>query len=158
MASVVSDELAGPAGALADAVEQVLPGWVERSVERLAVAYHGELAADVRDAASDAGRRAAAEVGGRVRALLRQDVEDQRANPLAVLRGAVRYPAAVLRGAGVPPVVRSEWDERAFPDDDYGLVPATWADIDPALHEPGLVWSAAKAHTVLVRRRREGTR
>jgi hypothetical protein len=32
-----------------------------------------------------------------------------------------------------------------FPDDDYGLTPASFADIDPALAEPGLAWGAAKA-------------
>ena len=40
-----------------------------------------------------------------------------------------------------------------FPDDDYDLSPATFADIDESLHEPGLVWGAAKAHVVLTRRR-----
>ena len=91
-------------------------------------------------------------------ALLATDVDEQRANPLAVLRSAVRYPTAVLAAAGVPPVVRSEFDERAFPDDVYGLAPATWADLDPALQERGIVWGAAKAHVVLGRRRAEGKR
>jgi hypothetical protein len=156
MATVAPDELAVHASALADAVERALPGWVERSVERLVVAFRGDVPAAVRSAAAEAGQRAAVDVGGTVRALLEQDVDEQRTNPLAVLRGAVRYPAEVLRAAGVPPVVRGEWDERAFPDDDYGLAPATWSDIDPSLHEPGLVWGAAKAHTVLARRREEG--
>ena len=31
-------------------------------------------------------------------------------------------------------------------------------DLDPALHEPGLRWGAAKAHVVLARRRAEGRR
>jgi hypothetical protein len=158
MADVVTDELAAHAAALADAVEQALPRWVERSVERLVVAYRGEVPGEVRRAAAAAGSAAAADVGEQVRALLEQDVDEQRTNPLALLRGAVRYPAAVLREAGVPPVVRTDWDEQAFPDDDYGLAPATWADIDPTLHEPGLVWSAAKAHVVLTRRRAEGRR
>ena len=38
---------------------------------------------------------------------------------------------------------------RNFPDDVYDLSPATFADVDPALHEPGLVWGAAKAHVHL---------
>jgi hypothetical protein len=40
----------------------------------------------------------------------------------------------------------------------YDLTPASFADVDPALHEPGLVWGAAKAHVHLARRRREGRR
>lgn len=150
--------LAALAEALADAVDAALPGWVERSVDRLATAYAGVVAPEVRRAAAEAGRTAATEVGAAVRALLRTDVDEQRANPLALLRGAVRYPAAVLHDAGVPPVVRPEFEERAFPDDVYGLAPATWADVDPALHERGLVWGAAKAHVVLSRRRAEGKR
>jgi hypothetical protein len=34
----------------------------------------------------------------------------------------------------------------------YGLSPATWTDVDPDLHEPGIVWGAWKAKTVLDRR------
>lgn len=151
-------KLAAIADALADAVTAALPGWVERSVARLVEAHQGVLTGQVRAAAAEAGRRAAAEVGAEVRQLLATDVDEQRANPLAVLRSAVRYPAAVLAGAGVPPVVRSRFDEEAFPADVYGLTPATWGDIDPALHERGIVWGAAKAHVVLSRRRAEGKR
>jgi hypothetical protein len=60
---------------------------------------------------------------------------------------------AVLREAGARPVARDEFGERSFPDDVYDLSPATWTDVDPALHEPGLVWGAAKAHVHLARRR-----
>ncbi len=158
MRTADDDSLAGFADALADAIEAALPGWVERSVSRLAEAYHGVVTGDVRAAAVEAGRRAAIEVGAEVRALLATDVDEQRANPLALLRRAMRFPASVLQDAGVPPVVRSEFDEKAFPDDVYGLSPATWSDIDPALHEPGIVWGAAKAHVVLSRRRAEGRR
>jgi hypothetical protein len=156
----VSDgsDLAAHAEVLAGAVVAALPGWVERSVVRLATAYHGSVAPEVEAAAADAGRRAAVDVGGAVRALLTTDVDAQRANPLAVLRRAVAYPTAVLRDAGVPPVVRADFEERAFPDDVYDLSPATWGDVDPSLHEPGLVWGAAKAHEVLARRRAEGVR
>ena len=117
------------------------------------------MPAEVRVAAADAGQRAADEVGGEVRALLGTDVDEQRANPLAVLRAARALPH---RGAATRPVClrssASEFDERAFPDDVYGLAPATWADLDPALQERGIVWGAAKAHVVLSRRRAEGKR
>lgn len=150
--------LAAIAEALADAVEAALPGWVERSVTRLVEAHRGVIDGGTRAAARAAGVRAAREVGRSVRELLATDVDEHRANPLALLREAVRYPAEVLAAAGVPPVVRSEFDERAFPDDVYELTPATWSDVDPALHERGLVWGAAKAHVVLRRRRAEGRR
>jgi len=146
-----AQRLAALAAALADAVEAALPGWVERSVATRAPLADGEL----RAAAAEAGRRAAAEGGGEVRALLATDVDEQRANPLALLRRAVRYPTDVLRAAGVAPPRRDPFSERSFPDDAYDLSPATWADVDPSLHERGIVWGAAKAHVVLARRRSE---
>jgi hypothetical protein len=147
-----------PPEVLADAVEDVLAGWVERSVARIVVAYRGSEPTDVVAAARDAGAVAVAEVGPALRTLLAEDVDEQRTSPLALVRQAVRYPTGVLRAAGVPEVVRDEFRERAFPDDVYDLSPATWQDIDPALHEPGLIWGAWKAKTVLDRRREEGRR
>jgi hypothetical protein len=108
--------------------------------------------------AAAAGVLAIDEVMPRLRELLATDVDEQRTNPLSLLRGAVRYPTEVLRSAGVPAVVRDEFDERAFPDDVYGLTPASFADVDPSLHEPGLTWGAAKAHVHLSRRRGGGGR
>ena len=140
------------ATALADAVEVALPGWVERSVVRIMAAWLGRAPdADVLEAAHDAGRRAATEVGAEVRALLEADIDEQWTTPLSLLRAAVRFPTAVLRDAGVPPVERDPFRERLEPDDLYDLSPASFADVDPALAEPGMVWGAAKA---LAHRRR----
>jgi hypothetical protein len=150
---------ASPPDALAEAVEAALPGWVEAQVDRLVRAWAGVPPADdVRAAAVDAGRRAGAEVLPTLRELLATDVDAQRTNPLGVLRSASRYPTEVLRRAGVPPVVRDEFDERTLPDDVYGLGPLTWADLGPAVHEAGIAWGAWKAATVLARRRSEGRR
>jgi hypothetical protein len=144
--------------ALADAVDEVLAPWVERSVERLVVSWSGQPVPEVREAARAAAARCREEIGGALRELLATDVDHQPINPLALLRLAVRYPSEVLASAGVPPVQRDEFSERSFPDDVYGLTPATWADLDPSLQEPGIVWSAWKAKTVLDRRRAEGRR
>ncbi len=137
--------------ALVAAVEAALPAWVERGVERVLLAWRGDVPPDVRAAAQRAGEQAATDTASRLRDLLARDVDEQWTNPLGVLRGAVRYPTEVLRAAGVPPLVRDEFDERHFPDDDYGLVPMTFADVDPALHEPGIRWGAAKARAHLAR-------
>ena len=146
------------ATALADAIERALPGWVVRSVERVLVAWQGAVDADALTAARDAGERARVEVGGQVRALLAVDIDEQPTTPLARLRGAVVYPTDVLRAAGVPDVVRDARDVELFPDDVYGLAPASFADLDPAVHDPGIAWGAAKAHVHLARRRAEGKR
>jgi hypothetical protein len=140
------------ATALADAVEVALPGWVERSVTRIMAAWSGrEPDAGIVEAAQEAGRRAGAEVGAEIRALVAADIDDQWTTPLSLLRAAVRYPTAVLQDAGVPPVERDPFRERLEPGDLYDLSPATFADVDPSLAEPGMVWGAAKA---LAHRRR----
>jgi len=143
------------AAALTEGILAALPGWVEGSVERLLVAYRGAATPEELARARDAGRQAAAEVGAKVQALLAADIDDQRTNPLALVRSAVPYPTGVLREAGVPPVVRDGDAERRFPDDDYDLTPGAFSDLDPSLHEVGMRWGAAKAHVFLARRRAE---
>ena len=139
--------------ALLEACEAALPGWVERSVIERADAWRPGLGSDLRSAAAAAGRRALDDVGPRLRAALLADSEGAVASPLSVLRTAVVHPTDVLRDGGVPEVVRDEFAVRAFPEDRYDLSPATFADVDPTLHELGLAWGAAKAHVVLARRR-----
>jgi hypothetical protein len=80
-----------------------------------------------------------------MRSLVEADIDEQRTTPLALLRSAVRYPTEVLQAAGVPPVDRDPVQTRLMPTDIYDLAPATFADVDPALAEPGMVWGAAKA-------------
>jgi hypothetical protein len=141
------------AKALADGITDDLPRWVERSVDRIHRAWAGPPPPAVAEAARRAGAAAAAELVPSIRRLLETDIDEQATNPLALLRGAVRYPTGVLQGAGVPPVQRDPADEAMFPDDAYGLTPASFADIDPTLAEPGLAWGAAKAW---VHRQRHG--
>jgi hypothetical protein len=144
---------------LADRIERYLPWWALRCVDTRMTEWSGSVPMAVMDAGQEAGYEAGRVVGPTVRALLRADVDEQGANPLALVRGlAVPFPTRVLQDAGVPPVVRDEFAERAFPDDPYDLSPATFGDIHESLHEPGLAWGAAKAYVVLARRRAEGLR
>jgi hypothetical protein len=112
-----------------------------------------EVPADVLDAARAAGAQAHAALLPELRDLLATDVDAQRSNPLAVIRRGVPYATAVLQAAGVPPVRRDADAERLFPDDVYDLTPAAFADVGSSVHEPGIVWGAAKAHVILRRRR-----
>ncbi|WP_420618643.1 hypothetical protein [Candidatus Poriferisocius sp.] len=134
-------QLAECARQLAEGIVQALPGWVVSAVEsRLP-----EMGPDHRQAAEAAGAAAAAEVGGKVTRLLAADIDDQRENPLAVLRRAVSYPTEVLSAAGASPVERDRFAIDRFPDDVYNLAPASFSDIHPDLQAPGLTWGAAKA-------------
>ncbi len=145
------------AEALLSATTLAMPKWVRRSIESVATAAGVSLddSADVIDAAA---ADATTFVSGRLRALFDADVDRQRTNPLEILRGAVPYPTSVLIGLGVRAVSRHQFETERFPEDIYGLTPATWADIDESLYEPGIIWGAWKAKTVLDRRRAQGMR
>jgi hypothetical protein len=144
--------------ALASAVEAALPGWVRRCVIARLTAAGGITTPEAEELIAEAQSEALLTTMPELRAFLELDVDQQRTNPLAVLRRAVRFPTGVLAQLGVPPIRRSEFDRETFPDDVYGLSPATWSDIDESVHDPGLFWGAWKAKTVLDRRRDEGRR
>jgi hypothetical protein len=144
--------LAEPARELLSVTVAAVPAWVERCVDRVLAEQGIAAGRDVRAAAARAAVDARAAVAAELGALLAQDVDDQRRNPLAVLRAATRFPTAVLREAGAAPVRRDEFQRERFPDDVYDLSPATWQDVDPGLHGPGIVWGAWKARTILDRR------
>jgi hypothetical protein len=61
------------------------------------------------------------------------------------VRGAVSYPTEVLREAGVAPVPRDPFVSERFPDDPYGLTPASLQTLRPDLGELAIAWGAAKA-------------
>lgn len=142
--------MASVSGALADACVAALGPWVVGAIERAA----GPAAASLAPQAAAVGGRCAAEIGAELRALLALDIDRQRTTPLAVLRGACRYPTAVLAAAGIAAPARDPFDERSNPDDRYGLGPSTWADLGPEVGELGIAWGAAKAHLHLRRHRR----
>ena len=151
------DELEGPAGDLLAVATATVPIWLSRCVKRVAAAQSipvDGLAAEIEEMVE----RTATETLSRLAALLGTDVDEQRANPLDILRDAIDGPTAVLRAAGAQPVARDRFAEERFPDDVFDLTPATWADIDESLAEPGLTWGAWKAAVVLTRRRDEGLR
>lgn len=118
---------ADAAEALAAAVERDLPGWVERCVRsRSSSAPLG-----------DAPAAAASWAAGALRDL-------RGRTPLEVLRAAVRFPTEVLAAAGVPQVERDDFARERFPDDVYGLTPASFAEVSPEAGELALVWGAAR--------------
>jgi hypothetical protein len=141
---------------LVDTVADVVPRWIERSVRERLQAWRGHVSPEVAAQAVAAGEAARDEVVPRLRSLVETDIDEQRTNPLALLRDATSHGHRVLAGAGMPSMPRDQFARSSFPDDDYGLVPATWADIDPDLHEIGITWGAAKAFLFKARRRAEG--
>lgn len=136
-------------------VEAELPGWVVREVERIVDAW-GRLdeagRAEATAAAGPAGRSATQRVVAGLRDLFGRDPAEHTATPLQIVRSAYREPTAVLAAAGIPPVERDDFHERAWPDDDYGLVPESLADLgDEDLGPLLLAWGLAKAAVLRAR-------
>lgn len=135
-------------------IQEVVPSWAARLVDARLTAngLTTSVSPDARRAALAETERLAVEG---LRELLSLDAERQRTNPLAVLRSATSPLNRFLQSVGATPVERDEFDRRSFPDDLFGLAPATWIDVDPSLLEPGVEWGAWKAATIIERRRSE---
>lgn len=135
--------------AIITGVEAALPGWVEARVAFIANAW-GRLDAPARSLldrrASEAGMAAGERVTADLRVFFATPVAEQRTTPLEIVRTASRDVTEVLRDAGIPPVERDAFDERAFPDDLYGVTPASLNDLgDDSLGPWQLAWGLAKA-------------
>lgn len=136
--------------ALFDAVLAAHPLWLTRRATEVAA---GRVGPDVTSpAVAEATRWLSTELSS----FLSTDVDEQRMNPLQIIRQSTRPVAAVLRAAGVPEPVRDEFEQRGMPEDPYGFGPLTWQDMGDDVHEAGITWGAWKAATFLTRRRAEG--
>jgi hypothetical protein len=150
--------LAEAGDAIVVGVQRELPGWVRRQVARIVDAW-GRLdpATRVRaeSEAAEAAHAATARVVADLRRLLDADPADQSATPLQIVRSAYREPTAVLAAAGIPAVERDAFDERAWPDDVYGLVSSGLGNLgdlgDPDLAPLQLAWGVAKAGVLRAR-------
>lgn len=149
------DSATDPAEALLTAARGVVPGWLRRVTVEAGV-RGGVDVVRIEPHLDEMVDRAAADLLARLADLLGTDVDEQRTTPLTLLREAVGEPTRLLLELGaVPP---SSPDADRFPDDVYRIGPAAWSDVDPSLHEPGLMWGAWKAMTILARRRDDGLR
>lgn len=133
-------------------VERCLPGWVERQVDRILDAWGGldpSTRARAGEEAAAAGQRAEKRVSATLAELFSAAATRQSATPLEIVRTAYREPTALLAALGVPAVVRDEFDERAWPDDRYGLVARSLGDLgDEELAPLHLAWGIAKAAVI----------
>jgi len=158
----VNDAPISPPDQLLLALTATVEPWLQRTLIHTAARQLGcpvdgladELVAEVLTAAKECSGQVLAQIAD----LLATDVDTQRQNPLALLRTAAIEASAVLERHGVAPLVRDDFEVRAFPMDHYRVVPASWVDIDPSLQDPGITWGAWKAAQVLSRRRQEGLR
>jgi len=136
-------------------VERLAAGWVVATVTRVLDAW-GRLDVSERARAlalaEEVGREASVRVSDELRALFALDPDLQRETPLQVVRALRHDVTAVLARVGVPAVVRDEYEERAFPDDVYGIVPRSLSDLgDDELGPQLLAWGTGKSLVVRAR-------
>ncbi|MFM8974057.1 MAG: hypothetical protein ACKOOG_15810 [Actinomycetota bacterium] len=105
--------------------------------------------AAARAAAEAAGARAAARVADALEVLLARPAGEQPSTPLEVMRSLRSEATEVLADAGVPPVVRDDFEARAFPDDVYGIVLRSPVELgDDDLGGVLLAWGLAKTRVL----------
>lgn len=143
---------------LAAEVRAVYGSWLEARVVEVCRAVGRSLSPESRSRLSVEVRATADDVLADLARLLDTDVDDQRENPLHVLRRGSRRLATFLAAETVPMPARDEFEVRAMPDDVYGIGPLAWRDLGERVHEAGIEWGAWKAALVLTRRREEGKR
>jgi hypothetical protein len=136
---------------LADCVIAAVPDWIARVIEERfgdwtrASGAGDQAQSDIARLAREAGARAQDAVAEPLRAMLSADIDEQRTTPLALVRPLIAFATAILSEAGVPHVVRDEFAASRFPDDIYGLTPASLAVLGDGVGEVALTWGAAKA-------------
>ena len=148
------------AAAIVTGVERLAAGWVVGAVMRIVEAW-GRLddaaRSDALVQARAAGESEAARLGAELREFFATDPGLQRTTPLAIVRSLRRGPTAILAAVGIPPVERDAYDTRAFPDDEYALVPQSLADLgDDDLAPMLMAWGVGKAKVLRARVSRFG--
>lgn len=139
---------------LLETSDRVVPHWVERLIQKHCD-EHMVSGLMVGDHVSSVVAEVGCEVHTNLRDLFLLDVLEQRTNPLAIFRQATRTISELLKTTGCAPVMRDEFDERSFPDDIFGLSPASWVDIDETMVEPGIEWGAWKAASIMMRKKKQ---
>lgn len=147
-----------PVTELLRAATAVVPAWLRRITTDACRRAGRAVGESERDAIDRMVAETSASVLSALGELLATDVDEQRTTPLTLFRDAVSGPTALLDELGVTPPPSDAFGGERFPDDRFGLGPAAWSDIDDQLHQPGIVWGAWKAMTVLSRRRDDGLR
>jgi hypothetical protein len=152
MSSKADSDLAQLGAELAGAIVAAIPEWITESVtgrvNQWLQAGGGPLRVEEAELllmCEAAGQTAAEKAGGPLVELLLSDVDQQWTTPLAIVRPLVAFASDVLDRAGVPEVVRDDFQVTRFPDDRYALTPASLAALGEDVAVLALTWGAAKA-------------
>ena len=138
------------------AVMDAVPGWLADRISSITRFGVGAVPNDMASEMPVVVGRVEHEIERALLQLLVTDVDEQRQNPLHVLRTCVAPATELMKRHSVPMPTRDEFETKAMPDDVYAIGPLTWKDLGEEVHEAGINWGAWKAAAVLTRRRAEG--
>ena len=141
--------LAEHAAGLGDLLVDIVPAWVDHAL-RVRSPHETDPAA-LQAASRRVVESAQTTTLPAIVRLLDADIDEQWSSPLDIVRSLVPVITGELDGLGAQVVARDPGTIDMYPDDRFALIPATFADIHPDLHQPGLAWGAAKAHIHLRR-------
>jgi hypothetical protein len=141
--------------AILTGVDRLAARWVVDAITRVLDAW-GRLSPDRRSQvvteAREAGAAGAVRVHDELETFFATDPAQQRTTPLEIVRSLRREATSVLHAAGIPGVERDGFEVRSFPDDDYGLVPRSLADLgDEDLAPMLMAWGLGKAKVLRAR-------
>lgn len=142
---------------LLEAIVRALPTWVDTTVRRTVGEATGVDDATLRAAIDGATVAMVDGVRSALGDLFAHDPEEQRVNPLQVLRAEARVVTGCLRRLGAGPVARDEFERTSLPDDVFGVGPLAWRDLGEEVHDAGITWGAWKAAIIMARHRTEGS-
>ncbi len=138
------------------AVISAVPNWMTDRITSITRSGVGAVPKDMEAEMPVAVGRVEHEIERALLQLLATDVDEQRQNPLHVLRSCVGPATELMQRYSVPMPMRDEFETRSMPHDVYAIGPLTWKDLGEEVHEAGITWGAWKAAAILTRRRAEG--
>lgn len=141
---------------LYSAVVAAVPHWISRRIEEIMKDVATEDVAQLQDEIVEVATQVLHTVENALFEILLQDVDEQRQNPMHVIRTSINSATELLSRYEVPLPHRDEFEIKAMPNDVYAIGPLTWKDLSEDVHETGITWGAWKAAVIVSRRRNEG--
>lgn len=129
---------------LAEAMNIAIERWLSHQLA-VRLEASGRANDDTYQRAEQLAAETAVAVAAQIQQLAATPIDLQATTPLSIVRSALQPATALLSDSQVPPAVRDSDDVARFPDDTFGLTPASFADIDLELASVAVEWGAAKA-------------
>lgn len=141
---------------LYSAVIAAVPQWISRRIKEIMKDVVTQDGVQLQGEIDEVATQVLGTIEIALRELLLLDVDQQRQNPMHVIRSSINSATELLSRYEIPLPHRDEFETKAMPNDIYAIGPLTWKDLSEDVHDTGISWGAWKAAVVVSRRRSEG--